>query len=129
MLQAEMDCHHKKLTSIQEKVGLVLSNLSGDSPAQEKLPLVLETLQDQWDLLVSIIEAQTVRLSACGIDITKVVSVPTDSENQQQGGIVSSSTSTITHDGETVVTKIVTTKVKYNLLFIQVFFNKYYMNM
>ena len=45
------------------------------------------------------------QLTASGIDVTKVVI------GEGDGNIVSSSTSTITHEGDTVITKIVTTKV------------------
>ena len=54
---------HKKFTSIQEKIGLVLSNLPADSPGQTDIPSLIEELQDHWDFLISIIEAQSRRVS------------------------------------------------------------------
>ncbi|XP_071545202.1 uncharacterized protein [Panulirus ornatus] len=106
VLQAEMEVQHRCFDYVQEECSKILSYIPQESPAHENLSLEIETLQDRMDCLVSIIEAQTQRMAASGIDISKVM-VPVDGSND----VVSSSTTTISHEGTTVVTKIITTKV------------------
>ncbi|XP_064105399.1 dystrophin-like isoform X14 [Macrobrachium nipponense] len=106
VLQAELEVQQRCLGHLQEHSANVASHLPSDSDIQEKISVELETIQDRMDILVSIIEAQTQRLAASGIDITKVVIPGKDSTD-----VVSSSTTTISHEGGTVVTKIITTKV------------------
>ncbi|XP_076057389.1 dystrophin-like, partial [Oratosquilla oratoria] len=105
VLQSEMDIQQRRFALLQEESSKVLSNLPKDSPAQTKIPETLENLQDRWDCLVAIIEAQNQRLAASGIDIKR-----TDFPSETDGSVVSSSTSTITHEGATMITKVITTK-------------------
>ncbi|XP_066986140.1 dystrophin-like isoform X7 [Macrobrachium rosenbergii] len=106
VLQAELEVQQRCLGHLQEHSANVASHLPSDSDIQEKMSVELENIQDRMDILVSIIEAQTQRLAASGIDITKVVIPGKDSTD-----VVSSSTTTISSEGGTVVTKIITTKV------------------
>nr|XP_027238839.1 dystrophin-like isoform X4 [Penaeus vannamei] len=106
IVQAEMEVQHRRFEHLQEESAKVLSHLPQDSPGQEKIPSELEMVQDRLDCLVSIIEAQTQRMAANGIDIKKIV-IPADNTSD----IVSSSTTTISHEDATVVTKIITTKI------------------
>ncbi|KAK7085433.1 hypothetical protein SK128_001326, partial [Halocaridina rubra] len=105
VLQAEMEMQQRCFEHIQEQSGKVVDHLPEDSPIRETIAVDIENIQDRLDCLVSIVDAQTQRLAANGIDITKVV-VPGNNED-----VVSSSTTTISHEGSTVVTKIITTKV------------------
>ncbi|XP_042209207.1 dystrophin-like [Homarus americanus] len=106
VLQAEMEVQHRRHAHLQEESGKVLSYIPEGSPAHENISTDIESIQDRMDCLLSIIEAQTQRLAASGIDITKVM-VPVDGSSD----VVSSSTTTISHEGATVITKIITTKV------------------
>ncbi|XP_068223554.1 microtubule-actin cross-linking factor 1-like [Palaemon carinicauda] len=106
VLQAELEVQQRCLGHLQEHSANVSSHLPPESDIHEKISVELENIQDRMDILVSIIEAQTQRLAASGIDISKVVIPGKDSTD-----IVSSSTTTITNEGGTVVTKIITTKV------------------
>lgn len=63
IVQAEMEVQHRRFEHLQEESAKVLSHLPQDSPGQEKIPSELEMVQDRLDCLVSIIEAQTQRVS------------------------------------------------------------------
>lgn len=58
-----MEVQHRRFEHLQEESAKVLSHLPQDSPGQEKIPAELEMVQDRLDCLVSIIEAQTQRVS------------------------------------------------------------------
>ncbi|XP_069940660.1 microtubule-actin cross-linking factor 1 isoform X2 [Cherax quadricarinatus] len=106
VLQAEMEVQHRCIAHLQEESSKIFAYIPEESPAYENISANIESIQDRMDCLVSMIEAQTQRMAASGIDITKVM-VPVDGSND----VVSSSTTTISHEGATVITKIITTKV------------------
>ncbi|CAL4098879.1 unnamed protein product, partial [Meganyctiphanes norvegica] len=104
VMQAEMELQQRRFAMLQEESTKVASYLPSESPVHEKLASTLETLQDRWEALSMIIEAQTTRLSGSGIDISKVV-IPGNGSD-----VVNSTTATISAETATVITKIVTTK-------------------
>ena len=58
-----MDLKYGRFAVMEDKANLVLSYLPKDSTAQNKIPATLEALQDRWDILLSIVEAQSQRVS------------------------------------------------------------------
>ncbi|XP_045119299.1 utrophin-like isoform X3 [Portunus trituberculatus] len=117
VVEAEMDLQQRRFDGLQDLSGKILIHIPEESPTHTSLPQQLEDLQDRLDLLASIIEAQTARLSACGIDISKVAAPVQVSSGGGGGGgggeVVRSATTTITTKdaSTTLITKVVTTKV------------------
>ncbi|XP_069180920.1 LOW QUALITY PROTEIN: dystrophin [Procambarus clarkii] len=106
VLQAEMEVQHRCIGHLEEESSKIFTYIPEESPAHENISAEIESIQDRMDCLVSMIEAQTQRMAASGIDISKVMAPVDDSSN-----VLSSSTTTISHEGATVVTKIITTKI------------------
>ncbi|KAG0717771.1 Dystrophin [Chionoecetes opilio] len=116
VLEAEREAQQQRFDHLQELSSKILIHIPEDSPVQGTVPSQLEDVQDRLDLLTSIVEAQTSRLSASGIDIHKVVA-PVEGGGacggDGEGVVVRSSTTTITSQdaSTTLITKVVTTKM------------------
>ncbi|KAF2364920.1 Calponin domain [Trinorchestia longiramus] len=116
-LQCELEVQHEQLSGLQEQSSAVLSAVPPHSAAHTDIPRALENIQDRWDCLHSIIEAQKTRLAKCGIDVSTVVVMggkvgDTYACGDQSGSNTTSSstTTTKTAHGSTIITRVITTK-------------------
>ncbi|XP_063855861.1 dystrophin-like [Scylla paramamosain] len=63
VLEAEMDLQQRRFDGLQDLSGKILIHIPEDSTAHETVPSQLEDIQDRLDLLTSIVDAQTSRVS------------------------------------------------------------------
>ncbi|XP_047739356.1 dystrophin [Hyalella azteca] len=112
-LQCELEVRHEQLSGLHDQCSVVLSGVPLHSAAHTELPRTLENIQDRWDCLLSIIEAQKTRLAKCGIDISTVVLVggkrSSTSDSGEVSGDVTTTTAKTAH-GSTIITRVITTK-------------------
>ncbi|XP_043236244.1 dystrophin-like isoform X3 [Amphibalanus amphitrite] len=85
-LQSQMEEWHSRFAVLQDLSTQVLACLESDSPAQEDITQRLEDVKDRWDCLVQIIEAQSLRLQRCGMNVRPRVASSTDDVSGAPGG-------------------------------------------